>query len=273
MNPMTQRQTIEAAYYDKWAEQIDVDSVLIEASFSAPTAVENRFILKNFGDLSGKRILDTGCGAGESAVFFALRGARVTAIDISEGQIGVARELAKRNGVDIEFHRLPLENIGSLNRSFDLIYGNGVLHHVDLIKSAAVIGKVLASDGKAAFIEPLSHNPVIWIYRKMAESVRTPTEKPLSMKDIKKLERLFEHIRHEEFWFLSTFVFAIFLIKGMSPSKVRYWKQLIIGADEIESIHRFLFRIDCWLLKKAPWIRRYCWNTVILIEGGHYNGY
>lgn len=45
-------------------------------------------------DLSGRRVLDAGCGAGQMAVELARRGAEVVAIDISPRLVGVARQRA-----------------------------------------------------------------------------------------------------------------------------------------------------------------------------------
>lgn len=46
------------------------------------------------GDMTGLRVLDAGCGTGALAVEAALRGAHVTAIDISGQLVGIARERA-----------------------------------------------------------------------------------------------------------------------------------------------------------------------------------
>jgi len=53
-------------------------------------------------DLTGKRILDAGCGTGALAVAAAQLGAHVTAIDISGGLVEVARERAP-SGLDIDW--------------------------------------------------------------------------------------------------------------------------------------------------------------------------
>ncbi len=77
-------------------------------------------------------ILVAGCGTSQ-AVRYAFRepGARITAIDISEASLLHTSRLAERYGVDnLELHRLPIERVQALRRSFDLIVCTGVLHHV-----------------------------------------------------------------------------------------------------------------------------------------------
>ena len=56
-------------------------------------------------DLTGKRVLDAGCGTGALAVEAARRGAEVVAVDVSASLIGIARERAPAdlNGVSITF--------------------------------------------------------------------------------------------------------------------------------------------------------------------------
>ena len=63
--------------------------------------VERRLI----GEISGRRILDLGCGQGHAAVGLAKRGARVIAVDDDVAQLGAARSLAAQNEVTIEFHQ------------------------------------------------------------------------------------------------------------------------------------------------------------------------
>jgi 2-polyprenyl-3-methyl-5-hydroxy-6-metoxy-1,4-benzoquinol methylase len=54
------------------------------------------------GDVSGKRILEFGCGEGENSVVMAALGAHVTAIGISPEMIAVARERARLDGVEVD---------------------------------------------------------------------------------------------------------------------------------------------------------------------------
>jgi SAM-dependent methyltransferase len=77
-------------------------------------------------------ILVAGCGTSQAARY-ALREpeARVTAIDISETSLRHTRDLQRKHKLEnLELHRLPIENVGELGRSFDLVVCTGVLHHL-----------------------------------------------------------------------------------------------------------------------------------------------
>jgi len=113
------------------------------------------------GDLTGKTLLDYGCGMGEESIYFAKLGATVTGIDISE--VGVA-SLKKR----AEFHKLPVTALQMrvdpttfADASFDRIHGLGILHHVGIGAGLREVDRLLKPGGIAVFLEPLGDNPVI----------------------------------------------------------------------------------------------------------------
>src|SRR4051812_38144279 len=95
-------QNAEAAHHDEWASQIDVSKVDIRAHFESGSCPENGDILRWMGDLRGKRILEIGSGIGEASVYFATRGADVTAVDISTGMLSLVDRLAERHGVRVK---------------------------------------------------------------------------------------------------------------------------------------------------------------------------
>lgn len=64
-------------------------------------AVDRRLL----SDVTGKRILDLGCGGGHTAVGLARRGARVIATDADDEQLIAARALAAEHEVTVEFHQ------------------------------------------------------------------------------------------------------------------------------------------------------------------------
>lgn len=261
-----QRRHNESEFHDRWAAEIDPTDTLVDETFTSITAVENQHILAQFGDVRGKRVLDYGCGAAEGGVFLAKQGARVVGIDVSAGMLGAAQRLAARHGVEIETRQVTSDLIPAGDQEFDLIYGNGVLHHVSLPVAIPELARVMKPGGKGCFIEPLPYNPVINVYRRIAREVRTPDEKPLTFGDIERFRGSFGEVSHQEFWLTTLSVFLKFyLIDRANPNQERYWKKIYTDAGKLESFFGPLRNLDERLLKAIPPLRRLCWNTVITV--------
>lgn len=77
-------------------------------------------------------ILIAGCGTNQAAVFaYANPQASVVGIDISRSSLDHHDYLKSHYGLaNLELHQLPIEEVHSLNRDFDLIVSSGVLHHL-----------------------------------------------------------------------------------------------------------------------------------------------
>ena len=67
--------------------------------------------LRMLGHVSGRRLLDLGCGAGAGAVALAKAGARVIAVDDRAENLAETRERAEREGVRIETHHGPVAEL------------------------------------------------------------------------------------------------------------------------------------------------------------------
>lgn len=98
-------------------------SILIEENVY-PTSQISELIVETLDlkekNLSSKKVLDYGTGAGFLAIQLALRGAKVTAIDINPYAIECAKNNAIRNGVLVDFRKSNgLESI--INEKFDII--------------------------------------------------------------------------------------------------------------------------------------------------------
>ena len=87
----------------------------------------------DFAQWKGKKVLEIGCGIGTDTISFARHGAQVTAVDLTENSLQVARQRAKVFGLDhqIRFVQANAERLSdSLPlETFDLIYSFGVIHH------------------------------------------------------------------------------------------------------------------------------------------------
>jgi SAM-dependent methyltransferase len=80
----------------------------------------------------GMDILVAGCGTNQAAVIaYTNPSAQVVAIDVSSASLDHHRWLKDRYSLaNLELHQLPIEQVASLHRDFDLIITTGVLHHM-----------------------------------------------------------------------------------------------------------------------------------------------
>lgn len=82
---------------------------------------------------SGKRVLEIGCGIGTDTISFARAGAKVTAVDLSEESIAVARQRARVFELEdrIAFYAADAERLSDVvpPEPYDLVYSFGVIHH------------------------------------------------------------------------------------------------------------------------------------------------
>ncbi|HZT25738.1 MAG TPA: class I SAM-dependent methyltransferase [Pseudolabrys sp.] len=87
----------------------------------------------DFPHWHGKRVLEVGCGIGTDTVSFARHGARVTAVDLSEKSLAIARQRAQVFGLSdrVEFYQANAEQLSAVLplAQYDLIYSFGVIHH------------------------------------------------------------------------------------------------------------------------------------------------
>ncbi len=263
--PQDERHRIEESFHDEWARSIDLDDLLVSESFEAETAIENRAALARFGDLKGRELLDLGCGAGETSVYFALQGAEVTACDISSEMLRVATRLADKYAVKLRLFKMKAEELKFPDASFDCVFGNGVLHHVELLPAIRQVRRVLKPGGIAVFVEPLAHNPVIKVYRRIAKEVRTETEAPLRIRDLRLIQSIFPQFEYQGAWLSALLLFLYFyLIERADPGKERYWKKVIAEADRYKGMFRVLKRFDDFALRTFPYLRRFCWNVIMV---------
>jgi SAM-dependent methyltransferase len=252
----------ESEFHDQWAEGTALDEILVKEMFESPAAMENKFILALMGNLRGVKLLDVGCGLGESAVYFAMQGAKVTAADLSGGMIERAISLAKFHGTDISGVVCPAEKLAAADGEFDLVYIANTLHHAT--DKRAVFGeirRVLKPGGRFFSIDPLAYNPVINVYRRMAMEVRTADERPLTFADLGMAREFFVDVGHREFWIASLALFLkYYLLDRVHPNRDRYWKRIYRRQRlwwwlPMREVDRVLTRI--------PLVRRLAWNMVM----------
>jgi 2-polyprenyl-3-methyl-5-hydroxy-6-metoxy-1,4-benzoquinol methylase len=257
----------ESHFHDEWARSTGVEDISVEQYAHSPTALENRFFLMRLGDLRGKRILDIGCGLGESSVMFALEGSRVTAADISPEMVEFTARLAKKYHVTLETMVGAAEELAIQPASFDIIYTANTIHH--LADKEAFLNHIvrwLAPGGLFCSWDPVKYNPLINIYRAMATKVRTEDEAPVGIAELKLFKKKFAKVEHHHFWLLSLALFLkYYLVDRVSPNKERYWKRIYQESELSLRWWKPLERIDRILLQ-LPGIRWLSWNVAFVAQ-------
>lgn len=106
--------------------------------------------LMEFDRHAGARVLEIGSGIGTDLAQFARNGAIVTDLDLAKGHMALARENFELRGLKGEFVCGDAENIPFASGSFDLVYSNGVIHHIPQTRQVvSEIYRVLKPGGKA----------------------------------------------------------------------------------------------------------------------------
>lgn len=93
--------------------------------------LEGQLILELVGDISGRRVLDVGCGDGQFALELTRRGAIVTGIDASAAMINAAQDRAKQYNADITFQVAVAEQLPFRAEQFDVVTAITILCFVD----------------------------------------------------------------------------------------------------------------------------------------------
>ena len=175
------------------------------------------------------QVLDYGCGIGNFAQEVSEFGPKkIVAVDISEEAIKKAKKKSGEVSKNIDFKVDNCENLSLDSNSFDIVYGSGILHHLDLKKSLNEINRVLKKDGTIIFVEPLATNPLINIYRKFTPNARSPDEHPFKSGDIKLINSIFKNVEIKYYGFLTLVFFPFY----KSPEKSRLFK-IISSIDEM----------------------------------------
>ena len=193
-------------------------------------------------------ILDFGCGTGDSlkkVIMFNPK--KISGIDISEVSIQKAKEVVKSyNGV----LKLDVDNCEKTkfeDNNFDLVYGSGILHHLQFSKCLDEICRILRPGGKLLFIEPLGTNPLINFYRMLTPKSRTKDEHPLLKKDLDEIEKKFLNLKVKYYGFLTLVFFPFY----KEPDKSVFFSYL-------KSADQYLFRFNIF--------KRMAWSVLIIAE-------
>lgn len=207
-------------------------------------------VLAYFPSLQGKYVCEFGCGYGVASAWFALRGARVFSFDVSETNARIARRAARVNRVEDRMSVCVMqgEAVPLPANSFNLVFGNGVLHHLDIELSAREMLRILKPGGCAIFREPLGENWLIeWLRRCPLRSSRhrhTQDERSFKYMDADTLRTVFPRTQVRESELFSV-VRALLREVSWNSATSRRSEELLAKVRDV----------DAWILSRFPALR------------------
>jgi 2-polyprenyl-6-hydroxyphenyl methylase/3-demethylubiquinone-9 3-methyltransferase len=160
----------EVAYYEKLADTwwdlngpfwplhklnaLRIDWILAQLTPQS----NNQNIDKDQQPLAGIQVLDIGCGGGILSESLAKQGAIVTAIDVVEKNIGIAKAHANQNGLKIDYQLISVEEMVETKQKFDIVFNMEVVEHVVDVGSFIRGCNTLVNPQGTQFIASINRN-------------------------------------------------------------------------------------------------------------------
>ena len=208
----TMRSAVEREHFDKVAEKrlakgtscLIIDPSEFERYRLTKHAdyfmKEKMFSLVN--QFEGKKLLEVGCGEGESSVRLAYVGKEVTAFDVSPKSIEYAKLVAEANGMNVNFQVGDMIQKGTLGKEeFDIVWFELILHHLvpELDNVMQCAYDALKPGGLFVSTEPVAYARWLKKFAKFrpgwSPDCYTPDECPLRPSEFEIIRRYFPNLQ------------------------------------------------------------------------------
>jgi len=116
--------------------------------------------IDDHSNLSGKRVLDVGCGGGILAESMAAKGAEVTGIDLGKAPLEVAKLHLLESQQEVDYQLIPVEQLAEERPAYyDVVTCMEMLEHVPDPASIITACCKLVKPGGKVFFSTLNRNP------------------------------------------------------------------------------------------------------------------
>jgi SAM-dependent methyltransferase len=175
------------------------------------------------------------------------KGAHVVSLDLSWRLLRLTqRRLIVRSAGSGQLTQASAHALPFASGSFDVVFGNAILHHLDPAIAAEQMHRVLKPGGRVIVQEPMRNSRMMRVLRRLVpynSAAVSPYERPLTNRDLLPL--------------LQTFELRRFRMFSLPPVRIAH---LFNPGGGLKSFYDW----DAWLLKNAPFLARY--GSIAVIE-------
>jgi SAM-dependent methyltransferase len=238
-NDLSERARLEVERSASEARKIVLQPVEVDRYLNPPpdTPFPLEYAFYLLGDVRGKRVLDIGCGSGETLIPLARRGADATGADISPDLITIANRRLKEAGVEARAEVGSAYETGYPDQSFDVVFCMSLIHHLDIAMVRDEMRRVLRPGGYIVLKEPIRFSKGYDFLRSLFPSHEDISE--------------FEHpLTREEF----TEVQEGFRVDGLRFFRLPF---VPLAQRAMPSARRSAYFVSAWILHHMPAASRY----------------
>ncbi len=172
------------------------------------------------------------------------------------------QKMAEMAGLNIKAIVMDGNDLNLSSETYDVVYGNAILHHLQLDKACMEIKRVLKSGGKAVFRDNMKGNVFLQAFRRATPHLRTSDEHPLATKDINLLSKDFA-AAEVDFYIFSILPYR-FIAQTLNQGVLKRlgWR---IRFPHPDSFYAIADRVDAWLFKVVPFLRKQAWLCLITL--------
>jgi SAM-dependent methyltransferase len=210
--------------------------------------------------LTGRTVLDYGCGTGNWGVMLANEGAQVALLDLSPVAIEVGLRRARVHGVAdrVRGYARDASDLSCFaSGEFDLIHACAAVHHTFKYPGAVEeLARVLKPGGKLILVETYGNNPALNLARRLRSKLSGEPEDAgediiLSDREIDLLQQYFCRIDCQP---INLLAMAKRLFRGRFSRRT------------VRALIFLLERTDAMLLAAFPSLHRYCGEVLVVAE-------
>lgn len=159
---LTSRHERERSFYNEYSKRNESTEICFDPVTSKQARPWNSYwytisLAKEHFKYQGQKLLDFGCGSGEFSLLYSKIGYEVSAFDLCENNISIAKERTEKYSFADRTHFTTgiAEQLDYPSDNFDCIVGVDILHHVDIARAIPECARGLKKGGIAIFHEPV----------------------------------------------------------------------------------------------------------------------